>query len=234
MSDEKLDDEEKKKKDKKEKHPFDLSIEERRRLGLSDNTEYFERVEKHLQNSKKLKEKPDREKNRIKAMLIQKENEIKKLKSGQNKEALALAQADKKFLKTALRVLPSVKREISRDIIKLEFILTTKIKMSYQVLSDFALKPIPSQRRNAKDKDNDKNKNKNKDKNKKQNGDKGPSKNTKSPEEIEKSKKSQHLYNLTRKGRNDKLTPLKKKRRLRSNRSPQKALQYAPSKDTGR
>lgn len=42
MSDEKLDIEEKKKKDKKEKHPFDLNIEERRRLGLSDNEDYSE------------------------------------------------------------------------------------------------------------------------------------------------------------------------------------------------
>ena len=232
MSDEKLDDEEKKKKEKKEKHPFNMTIEERRRLGLTGNEDYFQEVKKLLENSKKLREKPKQEKARIQLMLAQKENEIKKLKKSKNKDALLLAQADKKFLKGAIRALPLIKMQIDKDIVKLNLILATKIKVSYNVITDFGLKPVPSQRRNAKDKDNDKNKDKNKDK--KQNGEKGSSKNTKSPEEIEKNKKGQHLYNLTRKGRNDNLTPLKKKRKVRSRRSPQKTLQYAPSKDTGR
>lgn len=202
-------DDEKKKKDKKEqKHPFDMTLEERQRKGIG-NQDYFDRVKSLLENSKKLKEKPKREKNRVQAILRQKEEEIKKLQKSKskNKNALALAKADKKFLKSALHELPFIKLEISTNILKLETILATRIKMPYKVIADFALKPLPSQRANNKNKNKDKNKNKEKnppkDKNKEQ-----------SPEEIEKSK-GRHLYNLTRNGRNDNLQPQPKTKRKR-------------------
>lgn len=191
MDETKPDDENK--SSKKDKKAFNLTHEEQQKKDDFTNKEYFDKVKRLLQNSKRLKEKPARERSRVQAMIRKKESEIKELKKGKNKEALALANADKAFLKSALRALPFISMHISGDILKLETILATNIKMPYNVIADFELAPLPSQRSRGRNKDkddkgkNNKGKNSNKETNKK----KGQS-----TEKTEESKTGREIQNL--------------------------------------
>jgi hypothetical protein len=218
--------------EKKQKKPFDKERETHTKKDFSRNQGYFEHIRQLLENSKRLREKPKKEKARITEILKQKDAEIKRLKKSKDKQALNLAKADKQFLKTALRDLPILKLEIESNIIKLSTILITRIKMPYDVITDFSFAPLPSQRgpnnSNGNGKNNGKNNGNQKENNQNQNK-------NKSPEEIEKHNKNRHLYNLTRKGRNDKLQPKKKRKMPRTNQTQQNvSLSQLSLRDTGR
>lgn len=220
------DDDEKKKKDKDEKKAYKTQTEQQTRK--EENLPYFQKVERRLENSRRLKQKTATEKTRVENMIKQKQQEIKNAK---NKESQKLAQADCQFLKQAKAELPLLKMRISGDIAKLNLILATNIKMPYNVLIDFALKPLPSER--AKNKDKDKNKDKNNDKGKdNENKSKDtPNKQKETPEQ----KTGRDLYSLSRKGKNRNLPQAKKPARRKTpqqlSNSQQKTLPVRGGRD---
>ena len=193
-----------------DKKPFKTRNELQNR---TESRPYFEKIRKLKENSQRLKQKADNEMKRVREMMKRKKEE---LKAAKNKTDKKLIQADYRFLRGALRELPSLKFKIMGDITKMNFILATKIKMPYRVMVDFELKPLPSQRQKNKDRDQDKGKDKNKNKNK--NAPKGNDKaldqnsgknnqNQANSQKENRQKLRQDILALSRQGINRNLTP---------------------------
>lgn len=113
---------------------------------------------KQLENQLRNKAKDDAEKARQKSSIAL--NVSEKSHSQQNGSEDDLLKQDLEFCKLGLVEGAQISAKMDNDKFTLESILATRVKKSYHVITDIALKPLPSDR--AKDKDRNKDRDKEK------------------------------------------------------------------------
>jgi len=165
------------KKDKdKDKEEQKQSPYKKRKLNAKNtkNYNYFYKIEHEiLPKCKQAKQKIELEKQEVLRLLQQKQNEA---------QSDPKAKQDVDFLKKCLAALPALQQDIQKGINTLNSILSSGIKKTYSVITDFARKPLPSERNKDKDKDQ----NKDKDNNKKNQQKKDKSQSTKTTKQSKK------------------------------------------------
>lgn len=163
---------------KKDKEEQEQSPYKKRKLNAKNtkNYNYFYKIEHEiLPKCKQAKQKIEPEKQEVLRLLQQKQNEA---------QSDPKAKQDVDFLKKCLATLPALQQDIQKGINTLNSILSSGIKKPYSVITDFARKPLPSERN--KDKDKDKDRNKDKDNNKKNQQKKDKSQSTKTTTQSKK------------------------------------------------